>query len=256
MRPRLVVVEQGNTLQRLLGRYLHDAEVARVDSLEAAAREMQREPAHALLINEPAFIAAVDQVSTSSILPRDTPVLVCSLPAGQDAADALGADNYLIKPISRQALLGSLDRLGIQTGTVLIVDDEPEAVRLFWRMLASSERSYRILTAENGEQALSILNQERPDVVLLDLTMPGMDGFQVLNLRREASWHDVPFIITSARDPSGHPLVTNAVCIMRGGGLSLAQVLKYIEVLSGRLESGRLEEERAERQAQPAAPAG
>jgi hypothetical protein len=204
-----------------------------------------------LLINGPSFVAAVDQVSTSNILPGDTPVLVCSLPASQDAADALGADNYLIKPISRQALLGSLDRLGIQTGTVLIVDDEPEAVRLFWRMLASSERGYRILTAEDGEQALAILNQERPDVVLLDLTMPGMDGFQVLSLRQEAPWRDVPFIITSARDPSGHPVVTNAVCIMRGGGLSLAQVLKYVEVLSGRLE-----EEPSERQGQPVAPAG
>jgi CheY-like chemotaxis protein len=174
-------------------------------------------------------------MTTTAVLPEATPALICSLPAEQDAANALGADGYLIKPIAREALLASLERLNVMKGTVLIVDDETEAVRLFWRMLTSSGRGYRVLTANNGQQALSILRQERPDVVLLDLTMPGMDGFQVLNLRPREEWRDVPFIVVSARDPAGHPVVTNALCVMRSGGLSLAQILRYIEVMSGPL---------------------
>ncbi len=260
LRSRLIVVEKGRVLQRLLKRYLRNADIIEAESLAAAALEMKREPANALLINDSAFVSTIEQMSTSVILPEATPALICSLPAEQDAAHTLGADGYLIKPIAREALLASLERLHIMSGTVLIVDDETEAVRLFWRMLTSSGRGYRVLTANNGQQALSILRQERPDVVLLDLTMPGMDGFQVLNLRPREEWRDVPFIVVSARDPAGHPVVTNALCIMRSGGLSLAQILRYIEVISGRLGEEQTDQpdqtDQPERPAQPEAQPG
>ena len=116
---------------------------------------------------------------------------------------------------------------------ILIVDDELEAIQLFWRMLTASGRSYRVLTASDGIQALNILRSERPDAILMDLVMPGMDGFQLLAMRpQEESWRDVPVIVMSARDPSGQPIVVDAIGITRGGGLSTAQLLAYVTAVS------------------------
>ncbi len=232
VRPRLVVAEKGTILQRLLGRYLGEVEIAHVNSLEEAGRELARLPAQALLVNDVSVGGTLECIRQANYLDYGTPALVCTLPGEEEAAQALGVAGYLVKPVSHDALLAALDRLDLATGTILIVDDELDAIQLFWRMLTSSERGYRVLTAANGQQALTILESERPDAILLDLVMPAMDGFTLLARRREEpSWSDVPIIVMSARDPAGQPIVANAIGITRGGGLSEAQVLAYIKAL-------------------------
>jgi CheY-like chemotaxis protein len=236
VRTRLVVVEEGTLLQRLLRRYLGDMEIAAAGSLEEAAQELAQRPVQALLINDLAVGPAIERIRQSDVLPYGTPALVCGLPGEEEAAHALGVDGYLVKPVAQEALLAVLDRLQVARGAVLIVDDELDAIQLFWRMLTASGRGYRVLTATNGEQALAILRNERPDVVLLDLVMPTMDGFQLLTKRsEEPAWRDVPVIVMSARDPADHPIMASAVGITRGGGLTVPQLLTYIEVVSGPL---------------------
>ena len=236
-RPRLVVAEKGTLLQRLLRRYLENVEIAPVRNLEEAGSEIAQRPAQALLVNDVSVGQTLERLRGSGLLPFGTPALVCSLPGEEEAAQSLGVAGYLVKPVSQESLVGALDRLGLAAGTILIVDDELDAIQLFWRMLASSGRSYRVLTAANGEQALSILRSEQVDAVLLDLVMPAMDGFQLLAKRHEEpGWGDVPVIVMSARDPSGQPIVADAVGIIRGGGLSAAQVLAYIGTLGNLVE--------------------
>ena len=60
---------------------------------------------------------------------------------------------------------------------ILIVDDEPDELHLFARMLATDDHRYQILQVTNGQRALSMLRSRQPDIVLLDLMMPGMNGF-------------------------------------------------------------------------------
>ena len=123
---------------------------------------------------------------------------------------------------------------------ILIIDDEPEALQLFWRMLAGGPRPYRVLTASNGEEALAILAEEKVDCLLLDLAMPGMDGFQLLQRRRlDPALQHIPVIVTSARDPTGQPIVSEAVTITRRGGLGLAQVLAHVETACGWAANGQ-----------------
>jgi len=233
VRPRFVILEVGNSLQRLLSRYEENLETVTVQTIEQAAQELARMPAYALLVNDAAVGNALQHINSSAVLPYGVPAIVCSIPGYYEAAGSLGVSDYLIKPISRGKLVAALDRLKLQGNTVLIVDDEPEALRLFRRMLTSSGRDYRVLRATNGRQALHILRTQRPDVVLLDLVMPEMDGFQLLEAKnQDPALREVPVVVTSARDPAGHPIVSNALAATRGGGLSVPQVLACVEALS------------------------
>jgi len=230
VRPRLVVAEEGAALQRLLTRYLGSYEIAPVSSLEEAAAELAHRPAQALLLNDVSVAQGLQRLAAVDCLPPGTPAVICSVPGTSNAAAALGISGYLVKPVSREQLLAALDRLQLRGKTVLLVDDDPETVRLFWRILASSERGYRVLTAGDGERALSILRSQRPDALLLDLVMPEMDGFRLLETRnQDPTLREIPAIVLSAQDPLGQPVVTSALAVTQAGGLSAQQLLAYVE---------------------------
>jgi CheY-like chemotaxis protein len=233
VRPRFVVLETGNALQRLVTRYVEGVEVVPVADLEAAIDELTRAPTQALLVNDVSVSRALERISSSGRLPGDMPTIVCSVPGRQEAAGALGVAERLVKPVSRQLLLEALERLRIDTGTILIVDDEPDALHLFGRMLASAGRNYRVLLARDGQEALSIISDLVPDVILLDLTMSNMNGFQFLEVKsQDAALRDIPVIVISARDPAGQPIVSSAMAVTRGEGLSAHQLLAGIQAVS------------------------
>jgi DNA-binding response OmpR family regulator len=114
---------------------------------------------------------------------------------------ALGAADYLTKPIDPDALLGILGRFHADDGQipVMVVDDDPMTREMLRRIL--TKRGWSVTEAADGTDALSVLGRTRPAVVLLDLMMPGMDGFEVLDaMRREAAWRDIPVVIITAKD--------------------------------------------------------
>ena len=251
-RPRLVVAERGNVMQRLVGRYLSGVEIIPTADLDEALQALARVPSQALLVNDIHVGDMLERLNQSSALPYGTPAIISFLPGLAQATDALGVFDYLVKPISREALLGSLDRLQPAVKTVLVVDDEPDALRLFRRMLSSADRDYRVLRASDGKQALSILREQRPDVILLDLMMPELDGFQLLAIKeQDPNLHEIPVILISARDPLGQPIASNMLAVVRGGGLSAHQVLTCIETLIGVLSPGGATGDRATIAASP-----
>jgi CheY-like chemotaxis protein len=237
MCPRFVVWEARGALQRLLRRYWGDAEIVPVVSLEKAQRELAAMPSQALLVNNASIAGALQQL-TSAPLPYGIPVIVCSVAAPSDSAEALGISGYLVKPVSQEALLTELDRLGLAEGTILIVDDDPDALQLFRRMLSSARQDYRVLLARDGYEALGVLRQSRPDVILLDLIMPNMDGYQLIALReQDEALRDIPIIVVSAQDPTGQPVVSSALAVTHRDGLSARQLLTSIRALSQALSA-------------------
>jgi signal transduction histidine kinase/CheY-like chemotaxis protein len=232
VQPRFVILESGDTLHRLLTRYWDKVETASLSSMEEAMAELSRLPAQALLVNETSTDKVLEYLNLVQKLPHNTPLIICSIPR-LDELDPLGASARLVKPFFRETLLGALDQLNIKEGTVLIVDDEPDALQLFRRMLTSSERDYRILLARDGQEALTILQECRPQVILLDLVMPKLDGFQFLELRRRHPiLREIPVVVISARDPAGQPIVSSMMAVTLSGGLSVSQLLTGIEALS------------------------
>jgi two-component system KDP operon response regulator KdpE len=92
-----------------------------------------------------------------------------------------------------------MDEKSKRNGTVLVVDDEQRILRFLNISLKAS--GYRVITAETGEKALDLARLDKPDIVVLDVFLPGMDGFEVLQKLRTFS--QAPVIMTSARDSLG-----------------------------------------------------
>jgi signal transduction histidine kinase/CheY-like chemotaxis protein len=232
--PRFVLLDEGNTLSRLFSRYLDNAELISTQDPESAIRELGRSPAQALIINASPLAEGSALKNQLANLPYDTPVVTCWVPGDDETAKRLGVVRYLIKPISREVLLSTVGDLENAVKTVLLVDDQPDALRLFARMLSSAEQGYRILRAKNGKRALSLLRQHQPDVMFLDLIMPNMDGLQVLREKNsDPTIKDIPVVIISARDPFGEPIVSNEMTVTCGGGLSVRNLLTCIQAISG-----------------------
>ena len=86
---------------------------------------------------------------------------------------------------------------------ILVVDDEEDILLSVKNGLENNSDEYTIQTAKDGEKCLNILNKEIPDLILLDLMMPNMNGWQVLDIiRGNFKWRDIPiFIITAVEDP-------------------------------------------------------
>ncbi len=96
-----------------------------------------------------------------------------------------------------------------------------------------SSKPYQVLRASSGRRALDLLRTRRPDLMLLDLVMPKMDGFQVLEeKRRDPAIRDIPVMVVSSRDAGGEPIVSNSLTISRKGGVSAPDLLACIQSVS------------------------
>ena len=131
----------------------------------------------------------------------DIPVVMVTFVDNKNLGYALGASDYLTKPISRQRLLAVLEkyRRHPQPGPVLIVEDDPDTRKILRRLL--EKEGCQVIVAENGRVALERLAESQPMLILLDLMMPEMDGFQFIErVRQHENWRTIPIVVVTAKD--------------------------------------------------------
>jgi len=130
----------------------------------------------------------------------DIPVILVTIVDEKNRGYALGATEYMVKPIDRDRLVAVLRRIsGAMDRRALLVDDD-EVMRRGIRV-ALEQDGWKIVEAENGRVALARLAEAVPDVVVLDLMMPEMDGFEFVDaIRQRAQWRDVPILVVTAKD--------------------------------------------------------
>jgi signal transduction histidine kinase/CheY-like chemotaxis protein len=137
------------------------------------------------------------------------PVLVVTIVEDQRLVFALGASDYLGKPYDRGALIAKIHRLLPQLDhkRVLVVDDDPEARAMLAKIL--KEEHAEVVGAASGDEAMTLIAQAPPDLVLLDLMMPGMSGFEmVARLRAQPGGASIPVMIVSAKELTAEDVLT------------------------------------------------
>jgi len=129
------------------------------------------------------------------------PVVMLTMIDDKSKGFSLGATDYLTKPVGREQLHKALSKYYVSDApcAVLLVEDDPAIREMMTHALEKTD--WRVMEAANGREALLQLEQQKPRLILLDLMMPVMDGFDfLLELRAHEKWQDIPVIVLTAKD--------------------------------------------------------
>jgi CheY-like chemotaxis protein len=132
---------------------------------------------------------------------RDIPVVIVSMVEDKTKGYSLGATDYLTKPVNREQLLKVMNRYHCADDfcVVLVVEDDEETRNIMARTMEKED--WDVMQAGNGREALEQMRQIKPDLILLDLMMPVMDGFDFLTaMRARPEWQHIPVIVITAKD--------------------------------------------------------
>jgi len=176
---------------------------------------------------------------------RDVPVVVVSIVDEQELGYALGAVDYFVKPVDRSALLARLERYNLTPRArsrdvrVLVVDDDPSAVRLLTDMLEPA--GFRVVPANGGAEGVALARSERPDLILLDLMMPEVSGFQVVEaLKGDPATCQIPILVVTAKElteADKEQLRNHVAAIFGKGTLARVDLLAWLGDLARQLET-------------------
>jgi PAS domain S-box-containing protein len=207
--PLVLIVDDEVPARELLASYLEpDYRVAMAESGAKALEEAQRLRPNAITLDVmmpgnngfETLIALRKNPETS-----DIPVIILSIVDQKQVGFALGAADYLIKPVRKPALLDTIRRHvpspGDDDSAILLVDDDPKARELLEETLRSA--GYETQGVCSGARALEVLANKVVGAILLDLLMPGMDGFQVIrHVREEPSLRELPILVMTGKNLS------------------------------------------------------
>ncbi|MFL5095023.1 MAG: response regulator, partial [Xanthobacteraceae bacterium] len=202
----ILVIDDDPTARELISHHLEAEGFAVVTAgggLEGLKRARELKPT---AITLDVMMPDLDGWSVLAALRQDAqlaeiPVIMVTILDEQRRGMALGAAGYLTKPIDRERLHALVQRFhspSRRTCILVVEDDDVQRERV---RAALEAQLWIVEEAANGHEALARLKNEKPDLILLDLMMPEMDGFQlVAALQEEAQWRDIPVIVVTAMD--------------------------------------------------------
>jgi PAS domain S-box-containing protein len=179
---------------------------------------------------------------------RDIPVVVVSVVDKPEFGRALGALDYFVKPIDGKALLARLDKYtftnkaATDNTRVLLIDDEPSNLR--WLEAVLEPAGYSVTSAGGGRDGIDLARASLPDLILLDLMMPEVDGFDVVEaLFADPSTRSIPIMILTAKDLTDgdkRQLNGHAKAILERGSTGATDILAWLDrLLAARPETAK-----------------
>jgi signal transduction histidine kinase/DNA-binding response OmpR family regulator len=163
---------------------------------------------------------------------ENIPVIIVSMIDDKSMGYALGVSDYLTKPVDRDKLTSLLQKYKCDKPKcpVLIVEDDSAQMEILSRILKSD--NWDVLEAENGLVALEKVKEKIPDLIILDLMMPEMDGFTfVMEIRKKENWHSIPIIVITAKeltDEDRSRLNGYVKQILHKGAFTKEELINYI----------------------------
>lgn len=223
-----LVIDADPHVSKLIVRHTHGSEIVQIDSLEQIGGAIKRYNPHGVIFNNP-----LDAEVPALLDDLPVPVVVCSLPSTTLMVSRLGVNACLAKPILPQELVQHLQQYE-DAKTVLVIDDDVGVVQLVQRTLETSSPEMRVQRAYDGRQACEMMKTSVPDLVLLDLVMPDMSGFEVITaMKDDARLASVPIILLTATKYIHSDKETRGdLRIHQHGGLKPMSVLKLLNVIT------------------------
>jgi PAS domain S-box-containing protein len=208
-KPLVLIADDEVSARELLASYLEpDYQIAMADSGPDAIRKAQRLMPDAITLDVlmpggsgfETLVALRKTPETANI-----PIIIVSIVDQKHVGFALGAADYLIKPIRKPVLLETIRKHvpfpGDDDQAILLVDDDPKTLELLEETLRSA--GYETQSVRSGARALEVLSSKFVSAILLDLLMPGMDGFQVIrHVRQEPTLKELPILVMTAKSLS------------------------------------------------------
>jgi signal transduction histidine kinase/CheY-like chemotaxis protein len=192
--PCVLLLEPDPQVQSLVARHLDQYEVVPVHDPDEVLSVAARQHPLAVLVN----VQPGQQPEPGLAAGLELPVIECSLPSQAWLATTLGTMACLSKPINFTQLLAEIERLGA-VEDILVIDDNPGICQLVERSLRAANGRWQIRLAYEGAAGLRAMTQQPPDLVILDLIMPEVDGFAVLEtMQTTPQLAAVPIILLTA----------------------------------------------------------
>lgn len=222
LRPCVLVWGTSQEILNLLQRHNSDYELIPITQLQTIEEMIQLHHPRALLID------------TSDTMPPPhppgLPVITFTLPERFWLAQLNMPYQHLTKPVPPQQILQALAPI-TELESVLIVDDDVNFIHMLERTLQTTDHSIQVMRAYNGAEAIEIIRTKQPSLILLDLVMPQMSGYELLTMLQENShlWDIRIIILTSITyAESVTNLRAGSITIERKDGLFLAENVRYL----------------------------
>ena len=233
----VLLVEDDPAARELLGQYLGNAgyEVAEALNGEQALRMARELSPHTIVLD--IILPQIDGWHVlaelkSDPLTRDIPIVIVSITEDRKVGLALGAAEWLVKPVDRQRLVeaiqGASPALGKRSGPILVVDDDPASLRFVTSLLES--QGYEVLQACGGQAGVDLAIESLPEGIVLDLMMPEVSGFDVVRqLQEHPAASRIPVFIYTAKELTAEDQLylkrTTQAVLTKSSGASLLRAL-------------------------------
>ena len=211
----MLVIDDDPTVHDLVQRFLNKEGLKMIGARSGEEGIRLAKELHPAVITLDVLMPGIDGWAVLTALKADPalseiPVIMLTIMDEKQMGYALGAADYLTKPIDWERLAAVLQRYECARPPcpVLVVEDDPVMREMLRRRL--EKEGWKVIEAENGRVALERMAERQPELILLDLMMPEMDGFQFLDeVRRQEDWHPIPVIVITAKElsPGGSPKV-------------------------------------------------
>lgn len=221
----ILVIDPDQNVGTMIQRYLDDYEVYSVSDQREISGAIELYRPRAIIHNVPA-----EQTLPLLDLSHAIPYIQCTLPSKRWMIEQLNVLDYLAKPITGRELLARIEQIN-EVDHILVVDDDRGFVQLVERILETQHENWQVSRAYDGNQALEIVKATPPSLILLDLAMPGLDGFQFLN-QLQALNLNIPVILLTATsyidDDQKH---YGRLFLQQPGGLNPTEVLNCLRAI-------------------------
>jgi signal transduction histidine kinase/CheY-like chemotaxis protein len=224
---RVLLWDETGQLRTLLDHCADELEIVEAVTLDQAQRELARCPAHLLMANTAVPEQLLPLMQSIAPTAPDTPIVGCIYPSPVEHFLAASVVDYLIKPVMRGDIEEAMLALDEPVHRVLIVDDDADFRNLMVRMVQTCDPTLEIVTAEDGQMALEVMQSAAPELVFLDVMLPYLNGWQVLEQKqRNVNLQHIPVILVTSQDPADRPPSTPVLMVGMGEHLSFEQTVR------------------------------